>query len=118
MGDCVVRGCLLAAGVDGDASLAASRCLFLANRAAAVWIGPAAARASVRCPPPQSAAPYRLSAPGLPPLPPAPLSGPGAAGRWGAPPDMAGVAAFLSTPASDFVTGTAIPVDGGFSIAM
>ena len=64
MGDCVVRGCLLAAGVDGDASLAASRCLFLANRAAAVWIGPAAARASVRCPPPQSAAPYRL----LPPL--------------------------------------------------
>ena len=40
------------------------------------------------------------------------------AGRWGAPPDMAGVAAFLSTPASDFVTGTAIPVDGGFSIAM
>ena len=40
------------------------------------------------------------------------------AGRWGAPPDMSGVAAFLSTPASDFVTGTAIPVDGGFSIAM
>jgi 2-deoxy-D-gluconate 3-dehydrogenase len=40
------------------------------------------------------------------------------AGRWGAPPDMSGIAAFLSTPASDFVTGTAIPVDGGFSIAM
>jgi 2-deoxy-D-gluconate 3-dehydrogenase len=40
------------------------------------------------------------------------------AGRWGAPPDMSGVAAFLATPASDFVTGTAIPVDGGFSIAM
>ena len=40
------------------------------------------------------------------------------AGRWGNPPDMAGVAAFLSSPASDFVTGTAIPVDGGFSIAM
>jgi 2-deoxy-D-gluconate 3-dehydrogenase len=40
------------------------------------------------------------------------------AGRWGVPPDMAGVAAFLATPASDFVTGTAIPVDGGFSIAM
>ncbi len=40
------------------------------------------------------------------------------AGRWGAPPDMSGVAAFLSTPASYFVTGTAIPVDGGFSIAM
>jgi len=40
------------------------------------------------------------------------------AGRWGAPPDMSGVAAFLATAASDFVTGTAIPVDGGFSIAM
>jgi len=40
------------------------------------------------------------------------------AGRWGAPPDMYGVAAFLATSASDFVTGTAIPVDGGFSIAM
>ncbi len=40
------------------------------------------------------------------------------AGRWGVPPDMSGVAAFLATSASDFVTGTAIPVDGGFSIAM
>ena len=40
------------------------------------------------------------------------------AGRWGVPPDMSGVAAFLATPASDFVTGTAIPVDGGFSIGM
>jgi 2-dehydro-3-deoxy-D-gluconate 5-dehydrogenase len=39
-------------------------------------------------------------------------------GRWGAPPDMAGIAAFLASPASDFVTGTAIPVDGGFSIGM
>jgi len=40
------------------------------------------------------------------------------AGRWGVPPDMSGVAAFLSSPASDFVTGTAIPVDGGYSIGM
>ena len=40
------------------------------------------------------------------------------AGRWGAPPDMAGIAAFLASPASDFVTGTAIPVDGGYSIGM
>jgi 2-deoxy-D-gluconate 3-dehydrogenase len=40
------------------------------------------------------------------------------AGRWGAPPDMSGVAAFLASPASDFVTGTAIPVDGGYSIGM
>jgi 2-dehydro-3-deoxy-D-gluconate 5-dehydrogenase len=39
-------------------------------------------------------------------------------GRWGVPDDMAGVAAFLASPASDFVTGAAIPVDGGFSIAM
>ncbi|HVZ07995.1 SDR family NAD(P)-dependent oxidoreductase [Rhodopila sp.] len=39
-------------------------------------------------------------------------------GRWGTPHDMAGVAAFLASPASDFVTGTAIPVDGGFSVAM
>ena len=39
-------------------------------------------------------------------------------GRWGTADDMAGVAAFLAGPASDFITGTAIPVDGGFSIAM
>lgn len=39
-------------------------------------------------------------------------------GRWGAPRDLAGIAAFLASPASDFVTGTAIPVDGGYSIGM
>jgi 2-deoxy-D-gluconate 3-dehydrogenase len=39
-------------------------------------------------------------------------------GRWGTPDDMAGIAAFLASPASDFVTGAAVPVDGGFSIAM
>ena len=39
-------------------------------------------------------------------------------GRWGVPRDMSGIAAFLASSASDFVTGTAIPVDGGFSIAM
>jgi 2-deoxy-D-gluconate 3-dehydrogenase len=38
------------------------------------------------------------------------------AGRWGTGDDMAGVAVFLASPASDFVTGTAIPVDGGYSI--
>ncbi|HEY3793111.1 MAG TPA: glucose 1-dehydrogenase [Bradyrhizobium sp.] len=38
------------------------------------------------------------------------------AARWGATDDFAGIAVFLSSPASDFVTGTAIPVDGGFSI--
>ena len=37
------------------------------------------------------------------------------AGRWGAPEDMAGITMFLASPASDFVTGTAIPVDGGYS---
>jgi len=40
-----------------------------------------------------------------------------AAGRWGQPGDIAGTAVFLSSAASDYVTGTAIPVDGGFSIA-
>ena len=39
-------------------------------------------------------------------------------GPWGTADDMAGIAAFLSSSASDFVTGTAIPVDGGFSVAM
>jgi 2-deoxy-D-gluconate 3-dehydrogenase len=38
------------------------------------------------------------------------------AGRWGAPADLAGIAVFLCAPASDFVTGTAIPVDGGYSV--
>jgi 2-deoxy-D-gluconate 3-dehydrogenase len=38
------------------------------------------------------------------------------AGRWGRPEDLSGVAVFLASAASDFVTGTAIPVDGGFSV--
>ena len=38
------------------------------------------------------------------------------AARWGAIADFAGIAVFLSSSASDFLTGTAIPVDGGFSI--
>jgi 2-dehydro-3-deoxy-D-gluconate 5-dehydrogenase len=37
------------------------------------------------------------------------------AGRWGTPEDLAGIAVFLAGSASDFVTGAAIPVDGGFS---
>jgi 2-deoxy-D-gluconate 3-dehydrogenase len=37
------------------------------------------------------------------------------AGRWGLPDDLAGVAVFLAGAASDFVTGAAIPVDGGYA---
>jgi 2-deoxy-D-gluconate 3-dehydrogenase len=37
-------------------------------------------------------------------------------GRWGVPADLAGVAVFLASPASDFITGAAIPVDGGYSV--
>ncbi|MBR0938118.1 SDR family NAD(P)-dependent oxidoreductase [Bradyrhizobium jicamae] len=38
------------------------------------------------------------------------------AARWGAGSDFAGIAVFLASAASDFVTGTAIPIDGGYSI--
>src|SRR5450755_2778088 len=38
------------------------------------------------------------------------------AARWGGIDDFAGIAVFLASSASDFVTGTAIPVDGGFSV--
>jgi 2-deoxy-D-gluconate 3-dehydrogenase len=37
------------------------------------------------------------------------------AGRWGVPNDLSGVAVFLAAAASDFVTGAAIPVDGGYA---
>ncbi len=37
-------------------------------------------------------------------------------GRWGQPEDLAGAAVFLASKASDFVTGVALPVDGGYSI--
>jgi len=36
-------------------------------------------------------------------------------GRWGEPDDLAGSAVFMASRASDFVTGVAVPVDGGFS---
>lgn len=38
------------------------------------------------------------------------------AGRWGEPSDFAGIAVFLAAAASDFVTGAAITVDGGYSV--
>ena len=39
------------------------------------------------------------------------------AGRWGKPEDLTGAAVFLASPASDFVTGVALPVDGGYAVA-
>jgi 2-deoxy-D-gluconate 3-dehydrogenase len=36
------------------------------------------------------------------------------AGRWGQPEDLAGAAIFLSSNASDYVTGTVLTVDGGW----
>ena len=36
--------------------------------------------------------------------------------RWGAPDDFAGIAVFLAAAASDFITGAAIPLDGGYSV--
>lgn len=36
--------------------------------------------------------------------------------RWGVPDDFAGIAVFLAAPASNFITGAAIPVDGGYSV--
>ena len=38
------------------------------------------------------------------------------AGRWGVGDDFMGITAFLASAASDFLTGTAIPVDGGYSV--
>ena len=38
------------------------------------------------------------------------------AGRWGEIDQFQGLAVFLASAASDFITGTAIPVDGGYSV--
>lgn len=40
------------------------------------------------------------------------------AARWGQPTDLVGAAVFFCSHASDFVTGAALPVDGGFSSSM
>lgn len=39
------------------------------------------------------------------------------AGRWGEPSDMEGIAVFLASRGSDFITGAVIPVDGGYAIS-
>jgi 2-deoxy-D-gluconate 3-dehydrogenase len=36
------------------------------------------------------------------------------AGRWGIPEDIVGAAVFLASPASDFIHGVVLPVDGGW----
>ncbi|KMZ11554.1 2-deoxy-D-gluconate 3-dehydrogenase [Candidatus Burkholderia humilis] len=36
--------------------------------------------------------------------------------RWGKPADLAGIAVALCSSACDFITGTAIPADGGYSV--
>ncbi|OGP68589.1 MAG: 2-deoxy-D-gluconate 3-dehydrogenase [Deltaproteobacteria bacterium RBG_13_53_10] len=37
-------------------------------------------------------------------------------GRWGYPPELEGVVIFLASPASDFITGQTIYIDGGWTI--
>jgi gluconate 5-dehydrogenase len=40
------------------------------------------------------------------------------AGRWGEPSEIAGLAVFLASPASDYVTGQILFIDGGMSVAL
>jgi 2-dehydro-3-deoxy-D-gluconate 5-dehydrogenase len=37
-------------------------------------------------------------------------------GRWGTPDDLKGIAIFLASSASDYISGAIIPVDGGFLV--
>jgi len=41
-----------------------------------------------------------------------------ALGRWAKPVDMAGTAVWLASPGSDYVTGIAVPVDGGYTATL
>ena len=36
-------------------------------------------------------------------------------GRWGTPADLKGIVVFLASPASEYISGALIPVDGGFA---
>jgi len=40
------------------------------------------------------------------------------AGRWGRPEEIAGIAVFLASAASDYMTGQMVMLDGGMSIAL
>ena len=40
------------------------------------------------------------------------------AGRWGDPPEIAGLAVFLSSAAANYITGQLITIDGGMSVAL
>ena len=40
------------------------------------------------------------------------------AGRWGDPPEIAGLAVFLASAAANYITGQLITIDGGMSVAL
>jgi gluconate 5-dehydrogenase len=40
------------------------------------------------------------------------------AGRWGEPPEIAGLAVFLASSAADYITGQLMFIDGGMSVAL
>ena len=40
------------------------------------------------------------------------------AGRWGEPKEIAGLAVFLASSASDYITGQMMVIDGGMSVAL